>query len=201
MCIGKFIVLEGIDCTGKTTVASLVKQQLEEKGQNWIHIRCPDDTPGTSNAKIRELIFTEGNNFSKDAELMLFSASTIEQVHKVIIPALQNGINVICERYTLSTRVYQGKNCFTCQIVNWIEQQLTPDMIILLDITPEVYLERMSTRETIDFTESLDLDVINKRRNQYRLQLRKFAGAVTVDATRPLTEVVSETIKCIEMSA
>ncbi len=102
---GLLIVFEGIDGTGKSTQMSLLARYLREKGLAVIETREP--TNGQFGRQIRAL-YTNRKGVSPEQELELFLADRQEHVHNVLIPALQEGKIILCDRYFLSTAAYQG---------------------------------------------------------------------------------------------
>jgi len=102
---GLLIVFEGIDGTGKSTQMSLLARYLREKGLAVIETREP--TNGQFGQQIRAL-YTNRKGVSPELELELFLADRQEHVHNVLIPALQEGKIILCDRYFLSTAAYQG---------------------------------------------------------------------------------------------
>lgn len=196
---GKFIVLEGMDCTGKTTVADRLIQEFTEANQQWIRVRCPSDIAGTASAEIRKLVLHSDLHLTKDVQSMLFGAAIVDLIQSTIEPALDKGINVICERFTMSTRVYQRGSIAMSKIVECLEMKIQPDLTIVYDVTPTVYLERLTARGEIDRAETTDLEEINQRRLCYHELYHEYAKCVMIDATLPLEEVIEATRKSIKM--
>lgn len=174
---GKFIVLEGIDGAGKTVQAKLLKQRYEEVSQKAIVSREPGGTP--VGEKIRGILLTseqpgrvsKANTYTLDAEtkLLLFASSASHTIRSVVKPALEKGINVILDRFSDSSYVYQGQELNE----NIIERvydiacgDLVPDCVLILDITPEESNLRVNGR-TKDETEALDLQFLQSLRNEY----------------------------------
>ena len=104
---GLFIVIEGIDGTGKSTQLHLLAEKLRQLGYAVVATREP--TNGPYGQKIREL-FVDRGAVSQEEELELFIADRDQHVKEVIAPALADGCVVICDRYYLSTIAYQGAN-------------------------------------------------------------------------------------------
>ena len=102
---GLLIVFEGIDGTGKSTQMSLLATALMEKGFAVVETREP--TNGPFGQQIRAL-YTHRNGVSREQELELFLADRREHVQNLLVPALQEGKIVLCDRYFLSTAAYQG---------------------------------------------------------------------------------------------
>ena len=103
---GKFIVLEGPDRCGKSTQAKLLYNYLLAQGYDVVLTREPGGTPTAE--KIRQILLQPDLDVRPVAELLLYEASRAQHTQEKIIPALQAGKIVICERYTMSTAAYQG---------------------------------------------------------------------------------------------
>ena len=103
---GKFIVLEGPDRCGKSTQAKLLLNTLLEHGKDVILTREPGGTETAE--KIRQIVLEPDLDVRPMAELFLYEASRAQHTQEKILPALQEGKIVLCERYTMSTCAYQG---------------------------------------------------------------------------------------------
>src|ERR1700744_6384858 len=139
---GKFIPLEGGEGTGKSTQASLLKLKLEGAGLGVLQTGDPGGSPG---AEIIRHVLLSGaaKPLGADVEAMLFAAARDDHVRTTILPALEDGKWVICDRFADSTRVYQG-------ILGKVDQRLlkslervsvgdlAPDLTFILDVPVEV---------------------------------------------------------------
>ena len=107
---GKFITLEGIDGSGKTTQGILLKNKLEEIGKDVLFTREPGGVKGAE--EIRNLLVQgEKDRWSNITEILLFFASRRHHLEKVLLPAINKGKVVICDRFIDSTLAYQcGEN-------------------------------------------------------------------------------------------
>ncbi len=103
---GFFITFEGGEGSGKSTHADLLKDYLQKRGFEVVLLREPGGT-GTGE-KLREILLSKSNNISPITELLLFLASRRELVKEVILPSLEDGKIVICDRFMDSTTAYQG---------------------------------------------------------------------------------------------
>lgn len=147
MQAGKFITFEGGEGSGKSTQARRLAERLRGLGREVVVTREPGGTPLGEN--IRELILS-----SKPAplsEFLLFAAARAEHVAERIAPALAAGQWVICDRFIDSTRVYQGRLAsIPHDLVATIEQATAgaawPDLTLILDLPPELGLERAMRR-------------------------------------------------------
>lgn len=186
---GKFIVLEGIDGSGKSTIANTIVNDLHNQGIDVLHVRIPD-IHGIG-GDIRTLMLEKAGNCSKEVQAMLFGASLLSTVESTIIPALMQGRTVICERYTMSTRVYQGSGGICGDIVNYIESIIKPDLTILLDIDEDTYINRLMNRPYIDSIETFKVCTIKHRRQSYLKEIAKQKHSTVIDSTMNMESVIT----------
>jgi dTMP kinase len=145
-----FITFEGGEGSGKSTQARLLVEALQRKGVSVLATREPGGTPLAE--KLRSLVVEAGDEaWLPESELLLFLAARFEHVQRVILPALQSGVTVVCDRFMDSTRAYQGmaKGLGTALIDplhRLLFGNLTPDLTFLLDIDPEQGLTRAASR-------------------------------------------------------
>lgn len=143
-----FISIEGIDGSGKTTQAIRLSQWLEDlTGRKTIRTFEPG---GWNGGKLFRDFILAHNGFSTLSDLLLFLADRSEHVKRVIIPALTEGHNVICERYNDSTLAYQsGGHKLNISVAESIIAACNfpePDIKIFLDIEPETAYSRITSR-------------------------------------------------------
>lgn len=143
-----FITIEGIDGSGKSTQSARLAEWLEARtGHHTVLTFEPGGWP--EGASFREIILNS-RGYSAMSELLLFLADRSEHVKRVILPALRQGCNVICERYNDSTLAYQsgGHEINTSQVKSIITacNFPVPEATILLDIAPETASERLRFR-------------------------------------------------------
>ena len=144
--MGLFITFEGGEGCGKSTHSRLLLKKLEQQNIPAVLTHEPGGTALGDELR-RVLKRKQGSSISPQAELLLFAASRAQLVAEVIRPALEEGKVVLCDRFTHSTLVYQGYGRgldFTAIIMvnNMATRYLNPDLIILLDISPEQGLAR-----------------------------------------------------------
>ncbi|MFZ5944522.1 MAG: dTMP kinase [Bacillota bacterium] len=167
---GKFITFEGCDGSGKTTQAKLAGDALSRLGVSVILTREPGGTKISE--KVRKIILDENNKeMVWRTEALLYAASRSQLVGEVINPALEEGINVICDRYIDSTLAYQGfgRGLSLTDLKNinvFAADYLKPDLTILLDLDPEETLQRRSGRKA-DRLEKEQLDFHQRVREGY----------------------------------
>lgn len=155
---GKFVVLEGMDGSGKTTAAIYLSNKLRELGATVIQTREIGGTP--MGEGIRNLLFQKnesGEVVNKSTRLLMALAARVQHIHNVIYPATARGDIVVCDRYSDSTHVYQSIIDELKTTVEAIERlpdisflSARPDYLIFLDISAEVSMQRAKTRITPD---------------------------------------------------
>lgn len=143
---GSFITFEGVEGAGKSTRCRELISRLERSGISALHTREPGGPPASE--RIRSLLLDPELIISPLTELMLYLASRASNVDLVIRPALQDGINVICERYSDATFAYQiGGRGLPAKPVKDADSLATgglmPDLTILLDLDPEEGFARL----------------------------------------------------------
>jgi dTMP kinase len=200
-----FMTFEGLDFSGKSTQAKRLIEKLRAEalpGDNRIrHVQFIREPGGSSiSERLREILLDRKNLELNDvAELLLFSASRAQVVQQVILPALQRGEHVLCDRYVDSTTAYQGYGRgldlhSVRQINRFATSGLVPDVTILLEITPDEILRRKE-RAGIGFDrmENSGREFYERVRNGYReiagLEPGRF---VVVDGMAPVENVEKE---------
>ncbi len=144
---GAFIVIEGLDGSGKTTQAQLLAKRFS-KSHHAIYTFEPSE--GRIGAFIREGCLYEEKRLHPEVEALLFAADRIEHVENVIKPALNEGRLVICDRYIHSSLAYQGGagvNLYWIESLN--DHALKPDFAIFIDVSPETVLKRLKRRKSV----------------------------------------------------
>lgn len=142
-----FIVFEGIDGSGKTTLSNLLYDELLKDGVPVIKNREPTD--GRWGKKIRKILQTEGAK--PETLLKLFLSDREDDVKTNILPALQSKKLIITDRYYFSNAAYQGAMGISPDLIideNRSRKFPEPDRIYLLDITPDTALDRISIRNS-----------------------------------------------------
>jgi dTMP kinase len=193
---GLFITFEGIDGSGKTTVANLVADCLRKQGLTVLLTSEPRTT------FIRQFLMTV-NERTAWTETFLFLADRAEHVAKVIRPALQRGEIVLCDRFIDSTIAYQGFGLGLpveqlMQLNDTVTGGLVPNLTILLDTDPEIGLRR-SQRKTIFERRSLEFHE-RVRYGYLWLASREPHRIKVVDASQTLESVTEESLQVLTCS-
>jgi dTMP kinase len=172
---GRFITFEGGEGSGKSTQIKILAERLSAAKLRSIVTREPGGSPGAE--IIRHLVLSGmGKLLGAEGETLLFAAARDDHVRTVIQPALNQGIWVLCDRFSDSTRAYQGSvGKVSSSILNAMERvtigDLKPDLTIVLDVPVEVGIERASLRRgtaSPDRFEAEDLQFHRELREAYR---------------------------------
>ena len=148
---GFFVTLEGLDGCGKTTQIGRLAQQLRTRGIDPVVAQEPGGTrTGRSIRSI--LLHSESTDLRPHSEVLLYFASRVQNLAEVILPALEAGRVVICDRFTDATVAYQGYGRGLGANTIWQLNEILcdgeqPDLTIWLDVEPETSLERARTRD------------------------------------------------------
>ena len=168
---GFFITFEGIDGSGKSTQIQKLAKFLEDNGFDIIITREPGGSVGGE--EIRNLLLQgDVDRWSAETEILLFTAARRDHLERIILPALQDGKIVICDRFTDSTRMYQGMRGPKLRnlVDNLTEEVINcePDLTIIIDIDPEISLKRAKSRETAEERfEDFGVDLQKKMRKGF----------------------------------
>lgn len=194
--MGKLIVFEGIDGSGKSTQIDILNHTLQEAGQSVVTVREPGGTQLSE--KIRSLLLTKENiGIGRLAELFLFSAARAQVVEEVIRPALDADKIILCDRFTHSTAAYQGygRELAIAEIIATLRLaagKIEPDLVILLDLPVETGFARIE-RAAIDRMEDAGYDFMERVRQGYlKLALKEPQNWLIVDGTREPQEIAEE---------
>jgi dTMP kinase len=172
---GKFITFEGGEGSGKSTQIKRLAERLKAARLRAIVTREPGGSPGAE--IMRHLVLSGmGKLLGPDAETLLFAAARDDHVRTVIQPALNKGTWVLCDRFSDSTRAYQGSlGQVLPGVLNAMQRvtigDLKPDLTIILDLPVEVGLQRAAARRgngTPDRFEAEDLKFHQDLRDAYR---------------------------------
>ena len=145
-----FIVFEGLDGAGKSSLIEGLKQRLLDMQQDFVFTREPGGTPLAE--ELREIILrNEGEAPCPRAELLLYEAARAQHVNKFIKPSLDENKWVICDRFTASTFAFQkGGRSLNETDIHWLNSFATDglkaDISILLDLPVEVSKQRTNQR-------------------------------------------------------
>jgi dTMP kinase len=197
MTRGRFITIEGGEGAGKSTQLRLLAERLRARGIDCLVTREPGGTEGAE--AIRELIVRgPPERWRPLAELYLFLAAREDHLHRAILPALDRGQWVLCDRFADSTRVYQGcAGGLGLDLVDALQAPLLgphrPDLTLVLDLPVDVGMARCAARGAMARFEAKGSEYHERVRAGFRLLAEREPGRfAVVDASAPETVVAEK---------
>jgi len=184
---GFFLVIEGPEGAGKSTLSLGLVQRMRALGLDPVSVREPGGTPAAE--AVRAAFLDPANRFAPHTELLYICAARAHLVQEVIRPALETGRPVVCDRYELSTLAYQGAgrglDAGTVTLVNRVATAgLRPHLTLVLDILPEVGLARQRSG-------AKDHDRLEREDPDFHRRVAAAYLAATGDGVRHLDAVAS----------
>ena len=199
---GKFISFEGIDGCGKSTQAKILSDELTTYGKKVLLTREPGGSKGAE--EIRNLLLTgETDRWSAETEILLFTAARRDHLERTILPALEIGSTVICDRFSDSTRVYQGVTRGELRdVVDQLDKTMIPrqpDVTVLVDLDPKIGLARALRRSGNEARfEDFGLEMQIKLREGFLTLANEFPKRfIVVDGNRNESEVARNISKLL----
>lgn len=191
-----FITFEGGEGTGKSTQTALLADRLRQAGNRVVETREPGGSPDAD--AIRQLLVSgETSRWSSTAEILLNYAARESHLRQTIIPAVEKGAIVICDRFADSTRAYQGyAGNGDGELIEQLDHKIVgcnqPDLTLVFDLDPRIGLERASLRGGDDRFERKGLEFHNRLRNGYLDIARKFSSRCSlIDASGSIDQIAS----------
>ena len=187
MATGKFITFEGGEGSGKSTQAQLLADRLRGRGSDVVLTREPGGSPFAE--QVRALILDPATApHSTLSEALLFYAARSDHLDTTIRPALAAGRWVICDRFSDSTRVYQGvagglEPMVLDRLEGMIVAPTRPDLTLILDLPADIGLARAGNRRMANAVVDMQPDAYEKRELAYHERLR--AGYATIAQVEP----------------
>ena len=184
---GFFVTFEGCEGSGKSTQLKLLAQKLDEAGVDYMMTREPGGSRIAE--RIREIILDGKNTAMCDeCEALLYAASRVQLLKEKLIPALEAGKLVICDRYVHSSLAYQGiarglGEEYVADINSFALENCPPDLTIFLDIPPERAFERKHGADKHDRMEQLGMEFHKKVYAGYRSFIGRYAYFTPVDCS------------------
>jgi dTMP kinase len=197
--VNRYVAVEGIDGSGKSTVARALASVLRQRGHTVTAVREPGGTP--AGESIREILLGRASELDNWTEAMLFAAARAQLAATVVAPALRRGDIVVSDRCYYSSLAYQGAGRgLGVDIVRTVNEAglrgVVPGLLLLLRIDAETGLARENARDRIS-AEGVEL----QRRVAAAYDALAAAEPdrfIVVDATRPVSEIVAEAVTVIE---
>lgn len=199
---GKLIVFEGPDGSGKTSVLNEVKKVLDQDGIKYLTFREPGGTDISE--KIRDIIIDNDNErMTARCECLLFAASRAQLIEEEIKPSLEAGKTVLCDRFVLSSLLYQGvgRNLGieeVKKINDFATDNIRADLTIFFDIDYKTALIRKRKNFTADRLENEDFDFHKKIFDAYKKMARDYEDEIKkIDASLSIEDVTKQAIQLI----
>ena len=203
---GFFITIEGVEGGGKTTNIPFIQQTLTALLPRHRPITLTREPGGTKVGEaIRGILLSADlPRMHEDTELLLMFAARAEHVRTVLIPALEQGHWIICDRFTDASYAYQGGGrgvelTRIAQLEQFTQGSLRPDVTLLFDLDAETGLGRAKQRAALDRFEQEDITFFNRIRNQYLAMAE--ADPVryrTIKADQPLEKVQQQVYQILQ---
>jgi dTMP kinase len=203
---GRFITLEGGEGAGKSVQARRLEARLKAAGIEVVRTREPGGSPHAE--ELREVILSGfAKPFGSEAEALLFAAARIDHLDATILPALERGQWVVCDRFADSTRAYQGAaGNLSAEYIARLEEVVVgvnrPDLTLILDLPPEKGLERAGLRRGAGGADRFEAEGIDFHRTLRRAFLDIAAAeperCAVIDALKSEDEVEAQIWATIE---
>ena len=204
---GYFITIEGCEGAGKSTAIKFIEEHLKSRGVSLLITREPGGTEIAED--IRKILLPKASHYHEEmcpiTELLLYFASRAQHLARSIIPALERGQWVLCDRFTDSSYAYQGigrgiSEATVAQLEKIVHGNLQPDFTLLLDLDPKIGLERIhQTGRDLDRIEVENLDFFKRVRESYLKRAKNAHKRFRIiDASRTPTEVKMQLEKILE---
>ena len=165
----KFITLEGIEGSGKTSSIKSITNLLDDKGISYVVTREPGGS--SIGSELRSILLNPQTKISSEVELMLMLADRKDHVEQVILPNLKTGNWVISDRFMDSSFAYQGGGRkLDTKMIDSFSRNLNlpiPDLTLLFDVPVEISLSRVKARGELDRFEQEEIDFHNRIREAY----------------------------------
>lgn len=197
MLTGLLITFEGLDGAGKSTQVAAFAQALRQRGFDVLVTREPGGTPLSD--KIRALLLDPAHEEMADAtEVLLYAASRAQHVREKVLPALQSGRIVVCDRFVDASIAYQGYGLGQAlddiaTINRFATAGLKPDRTYLLDLPASVGRLRLAQRQGLDRIEQKGEQYHQRVREGFRKIAEQHPERVRlIDATRSIEQVHQE---------
>ena len=197
---GLFIVLEGMEGSGKTTQVKTVETLMRSWNYDVVTVREPGGTE--LGEQLRKLLLATPLEVRPTpvAEMLMLQASRSQLTDTVIKPALNEGYCVISDRYTLSTYAYQGSGCgwsvAAIKMLGYLVGSITPDLTLVLDLPAQLSMQRVAARGNPDRIEAGSLAFFERVRRGYHDYAAQHSSRVKlIDASKDAS-AVSQAIYC-----
>ena len=203
MAKGRFITLEGVEGAGKSTLMDFIGECLKQAGHTVVMTREPGGT--RTGEQIRNILLDSSNiGLSDETELLLMFAARMQHLQEIILPALNEGKLVVCDRFTDASYAYQGAGRGIdekqiAQLENWVQQDLRPDLTVLFDLDVEIGLRRAGKRGEADRFEQQETEFFERIQQCYLQRAQKEPERFRIiDAAKSFEEVKQQIMTVLQ---
>ena len=191
---GKFITIDGVEGSGKSTQIDLICSYLQRKGIDVVRTREPGGTD--LGEKIRSLLLDVDNKeMHSDTELLLMFSSRNELIQNKIIPALNKGSWVVSDRFTDASFAYQGGGRMLdldriSKLESWVLGEFQPDLTLLLDVSVDIGMTRIEARAAKDRIELEERAFFERVRSVFIDRSKSYPERIKlIDASGSISEI------------
>lgn len=202
MTTAKFITIEGAEGVGKSTNLGHLQTFFIQREIPHLVTREPGGT--VLGERIRDLLLSVSDeSLNATAELLLVFAARAQHIEKVIKPALEKGVWVLCDRFTDATFAYQGAgrgidSAIIDSLQHLVQGSLRPDLTLILDLDPVVGMQRADKRGALDRFEQEQVAFFQRVRAGYlRIAHDEPMRCAVIDAAQPLEHVQAALVKTL----
>jgi dTMP kinase len=188
---GAFIVIEGLDGSGKTTQAKLLVRKLRKSNSAQF---TAEPSRGKIGKFIRDRILYGETRPPTSVEALLFAADRIEHIQNEVAPPLREGRMVVSDRYVYSSLAYQGSAGLSLEWIQTINQHaLKPDLALFIDVDPETVLKRLKRKKSVMETLETQLKV-----REVYLKFVRSGELKRIDGDKPKALVAQDVFSTVE---
>jgi dTMP kinase len=192
---GRFITVEGIDGAGKSTHLQWIARFLGKRAT----VRLTREPGGTAlGERLRDLLLDPAHSPHPETEALLMFAARREHLARVVLPALEAGEWVLCDRFTDATFAYQGwargvELSKLALLEQWVQADLRPDLTLYFDLAPELARSRIADKRIVDRFEREQADFFERVRAGYLDRAARFPDRIhVIDAAQTVESIQRE---------
>lgn len=201
MNMKKFITFEGGECSGKTTIINAICEYFNKNNIDYITTREPGGIKISE--EIRNIILDVNNTeMTPECEALLYAASRIQHLSQKVIPAIEEGKVVLCDRFIDSSLAYQGyaRGLGFDMVLkaNTFALDYMPGLTLFIDVTPDVALKRLAGRGKTDRLDLEKKDFHDRVYSGYLEVLKKYPDRIVrINGNQALEDVISDCLNVI----
>jgi len=189
--MGKFVCIEGVDGSGKTTQAKRLVRNLRSRGYDAVYTTEP--SAGKIGTLIRSFVLSRKSRVPIALEALLFAADRMDHVQADVEPLLKQEKIVVCDRYVCSSLAYQGAAGLDLDWMDCVNRfALKPDLTLFLDVLPEVSLNRLKRKKSVMET----ANNLKKVRDTY-LNLVQQNRMISLDGNKSVDKVAEDVLRIV----